>query len=129
MYANQRRKLSRSSDERNSAASGMPSSSESAQTAPSAMDKGGVDDGAAVFAPPALASCDFPQPNPARTTTPASANGAQARIVRVVRLFGWRFIVLITGERSLLMRAYYNRSATRVGQTLVCPSPFMRRTD
>src|SRR5262249_32602073 len=33
-------------------------------------------------------------------------------IIRMVRLFGWRFIVLIIGERSLLMPAYYNRSAT-----------------
>src|SRR5262249_17811986 len=103
----------------------MPSSSESAQTA---AVKDGVEDEAAVFAPSALARGDFPQPNPARMTMPAIAKSAQARIIRVVRLFGWRFIGLINGERSLVMRAYYNRSATRVGQTLVCPSPFMRRT-
>src|SRR5262245_28639130 len=113
MYANHRRKLSRSSDERSSAASGMPSLSESAQTAPSPpppMDKDEVEDRAAAFALSALACGDFPQPNPAIVTV-ASAKDAQARIIRVVRLFGWRFIVLITDDKSLLMRAYYNRSA------------------
>src|SRR5215510_16518942 len=104
----------------------MPSSSESAQTT---AVKDGVEDEAAGFAPSALACGDFPQPNPARMTMPAIAKGAQARIIRVVRLFGWRFIVPITGERSLKMPAYYNRSATRVGQTLAYPSLFMRRTD
>src|SRR5262245_24805391 len=104
----------------------MPSSSESAQTAAA---NEGVEDGAAGFAPSALACGDFPHPNTARMTMPAIAKGAQPRIIRVVRLFGWRFIALITGERSLQMRAYYSRSATRVGQTLVCPPPFMRRTD
>src|SRR5262245_22583441 len=126
MSANQRRQLPRSSDERNSAASGTPSPSESAQTAAA---KDGVEDVEAGFAPSALACGDFPQPNPARMTMPAIAKGAQACIIRMVRLFGRRFIVLIIGERSLQMPAYYNRSATRVGQNVVCPSPFMRRTD
>src|SRR5262245_65953772 len=99
----------------------MPSSSESAQTTAA---KDGVEDGAADFAPSALACGDFPQPNPARMTMPAIAKGAQACIIRMVRLFGWRFIVLIIGERSLLSRAYYNRSAIRVGQTLVCPDVY-----
>src|SRR5262245_17958399 len=103
----------------------MPSSSESAQTAAA---KDGGEDEAAGFAPSALACGDFPQPNPARMTMPAIAKGAQARIIREVRLFGWRFIVLITGERSLLIRAYYSRSATRLGENLVRPSPVMRRT-
>jgi hypothetical protein len=75
------------------------------------MDEDGVEDGASFFAPSALACGDFPQPNPARPKMPAIAKGAQARIIRVVRLFGWRFIIPITGERSLPMRAYYNRSA------------------
>src|SRR5215510_12749453 len=103
MWANQRRKLARSSDECNSAASGMPSLSESPQNAPGeeVVDEMGAateEASLAGFCRDVPACGDFLQPSPGKAKRPASANNAQACLIRIMRLFRAQFIV---DDRSL----------------------------